>query len=127
MVDILHFIEFILVFVLVLIVLFIVLLVVVSKMPNDNPLKMVLSAFSHRLGATAGLLVIDPVATALPGVGEVWDLATIAWLIYFWYTFFKQLPVLHAAWNNAAQTAAPQRLTKLSFPQQQTSRQIKRR
>ena len=87
-----HFIEFLLVFILALVALFIVLLVVVSKMPNDNPLKMILSALSHRVGATVGLMVVDPVATVVPVVGEVWDVATIAWLIYFWYTFFKQLP-----------------------------------
>jgi hypothetical protein len=126
--DILHFIEFIFVFALALIVLFIVLLVVVFKMPNDNPLKMVFSALLYRLGATAGLMVIDPVATALPLVGEVWDLATIAWLIYFWYTFFKQLPAMHAASNNTAQAASPQRPTIPSFSRQpKPPPQIKRR
>jgi hypothetical protein len=90
--DFFHFIEFMFVFALALIALLIVLLIVVSKLPNDNPLKMILSALSHRVGATAGLMVVDPVATAVPVVGEVWDLATIIWLIYFWYTFFKQLP-----------------------------------
>jgi hypothetical protein len=90
--DILHFIEFLFAFVLVLFALLIVLLVVVSKMPDNNPLKMILSALSHRIGATAGLMIVDPIVTTVPVVGEVWDLATIAWLIYFWYTFFKQLP-----------------------------------
>src|SRR5271165_432700 len=99
--DILHFIEFMFLFALALIVPFIVLLVVVSKMPRDNPLRMILSALSHRVGATAGLMLVDPVATTVPVVGEVWDFATIAWLIYFWYTFFKQLPAMHAAWGNA--------------------------
>lgn len=120
--DILHFIELIFLFALALIVLFIVLLIVVLKMPNNNPLKMVLSALLHRLGATAGLMVIDPAATALPVVGEVWDLATIAWLIYFWYTFFKQLPAMH----NTAQRASPQRPTTPSFPRKPPPPQIKR-
>jgi hypothetical protein len=71
-------------------------------------------------------MVIDPVATTLPVVGEVWDLATIAWLIYFWYTFFKQLPVMYAAGNNTAQ-ASPQRRTAPSFRSQLTPPHIKRR
>jgi hypothetical protein len=125
--DILHFIEFIFAFALAVILLFIMLLIVVSKMPNGNPLKMILSALLHRLGATAGLMVIDPVATALPVVGELWDLATIAWLIYFWYTFIKQLPAMHAAGNNTAQAASRQRLTTPSFPRRPVPPQIKRR
>jgi hypothetical protein len=100
--DVLHFIEFILVLALALIALFIVLLIVVSMMPNSNPLKMILAAFAHRVGATAGLMMLDPVATTVPVAGEVWDLATMMWLIYFWYTFFKQLPAMREAWSNSA-------------------------
>jgi hypothetical protein len=60
--DILHFIEFMFVFALALIVLFVVLLIVVSKMPHDNPLRMILSALSRRVGVTGGLMIVDPVA-----------------------------------------------------------------
>ena len=101
--DVLHFIEFILVFALALVALFIVLLIVVSMMPKSNPLRIILTALAHRVGATAGLMMLDPVATALPPAGEVWDLVTIIGLIYFWYTFFKQLPVMRAAWSNSAE------------------------
>jgi hypothetical protein len=94
MADILHFLEFIIVCAFALLALFVVLLVVVSKMPRDNPLRMILSALSHRVGATAGLMIVDPVATGLPVVGEVFDLATIALLVYYWFTFFKQLVVM---------------------------------
>jgi hypothetical protein len=59
--EIFHFIEFMFVFALVLIALFVVLLVVVSKMPHDNPLRMILSALSHRVGVTGGLMIVDPV------------------------------------------------------------------
>ena len=101
--DVLHFIEFILVLALALLALFIVLLIVVSMMPKSNPLRIILTALAHRVGATAGLMMLDPVATALPAAGEVWDLITIIGLIYFWYTFFKQLPVMGAAWSNSPQ------------------------
>src|SRR6516225_8082006 len=104
--DVLHFIEFILVFALALFVLFIVLLIVVSMMPKNNPLRIILTALAHRVGATAGLMMLDHVATALPPAGEVWDLVTIIGLIYFWYTFFKQLPVMGAAWSNSAEQSS---------------------
>src|SRR5450432_3233798 len=95
--DFLHFVEVILVFIFALIVLFVALLIVVSVMPKSNPLKMILAALAHRVGATAGLMMLDPIATTVPVIGEVWDLATIVWLIYFWYTFFKQLPGSNSA------------------------------
>jgi hypothetical protein len=98
--DVLHFIEFILVFALALIALFTVLLIVVSMMPRSNPLRIILTALAYRVGATAGLMMLDPVATAVPAAGEVWDLVTIIGLIYFWYTFFKRLPAIRAAWSN---------------------------
>ena len=101
--DVLHFIEFILVFALALVVLFIVLLIVVSMMPKSNPLRIILTALAHRVGLTAGLMMLDPVVTALPAAGEVWDLVSIIGLIYFWYTFFKQLPAMRAAWSNSAE------------------------
>ena len=105
--DVLHFIEFILVFALALIALFIVLLIVVSMMPKSNPLRIILTALAHRVGLTAGLMMLDPVVTALPAAGEVWDLVSIIGLIYFWYTFFKQLPAMRAAWSNSAEHSSP--------------------
>ena len=49
-----------LIFVVVMFALLIALIVIVSKMPDDNPLKRVLTALSYRIGATAaaGLLAI---------------------------------------------------------------------
>jgi hypothetical protein len=47
-------------------------------------------------------MMFDPVATAVPVAGEVWDLVTIIGLIYFWYTFFNQLPSMRAAWGNSS-------------------------
>jgi hypothetical protein len=94
--DIFHFIEFMFVFALVLIALSVVLLVVVSKKPHDNPLRMILSALSHRVGVTGGLTIVDPVATGIPVAGELFDVVTLIFLIYYWYTFFKQLPAMRA-------------------------------
>lgn len=105
--DFLHFVEVILVFIFALIALFVALLIVASVMPKSNPLKIILAALAHRVGATAGLMILDPVATTVPVIGEVWDLATIVWLIYFWYTFFKQLSIVRAAGSNSAKDTTP--------------------
>jgi len=54
-----------LIFVVVMFALLIALIVIVSKMPDDNPLKHVLTALSYRIGATAaaGLLAIPILAS----------------------------------------------------------------
>jgi hypothetical protein len=49
-----------LIFVVVMFALLIALIVVVSKMPDDNPLKRILSALSCRLGATAAPFPSSP-------------------------------------------------------------------
>ena len=89
--DIFHFIEFMFEFALALLVLFFVMLYVVSKLPHNNPMRMILSALSQRVGATAALMFVDPVATAVPVVGEVFDLVTIIGLVIYWYTFFSHI------------------------------------
>jgi hypothetical protein len=89
--DFFHFIEFIFVFALAVLVLFFVLLFVVSKMPPDNPMRAVLTALSRRVGLTAALLFVDPLATAVPVGGEVFDVVTIIGLAIYWYTFFSHM------------------------------------
>ena len=78
-----------LIFVGVIAVLLIALVVAVSKMPNTNPLKRVLSALCYRLGATlaAGALAIpiEPV----PGLDVLYDIGVPILLIWYWFTFFK--------------------------------------
>src|SRR5262245_7643607 len=104
--DVLHFIEFILVFALALLALFIVLLIVVSMMRKCNPLRIILTALAQRVTATAGLMMLHHVAAALSPAGEGWDLLTIIGLIYFWHTFFEQLPVMQADWGNSGEHSA---------------------
>ena len=72
MADILHFLEFIIVCAFALLALFVVLLVVVSKMPRDNPLRMILSALSHRVGATAAVGALAIPIEQIPGLDAVY-------------------------------------------------------
>ena len=78
-----------LIFVAVITALLIALVVVISKMPDTNPLKRILTALSYRLGATlaAGALAIplEPV----PGIDVLYDIGVPILLIWYWCTFFR--------------------------------------
>ena len=78
-----------LIFVVVMFALLIALIVIVSKMPDDNPLKRVLTALSYRIGATAaaGLLAIpiEPIS----GLDVLYDIGVPVALIIYWISFFK--------------------------------------
>src|SRR5262249_42122010 len=67
----------------------IVLIVVISMLPDDNPLKRVLTALSYRIGATlaAGMIAV-PVEPIL-GLDVLYDIAIPIALIWYWFTFFR--------------------------------------
>jgi hypothetical protein len=78
-----------LIFIAVMFALCIVLIVVISQLPDDNPLKRLLTAFTYRVGAT---LVAGAVAVPLepiPGLDVLYDLAVPVALIWYWFTFFR--------------------------------------
>jgi hypothetical protein len=78
-----------LIFVAVMFALFIALIVAVSRLPDSNPLKRILTALSYRVGATfgAGLLAIP--LEPIPGLDALYDIGAPLALLYFWYTFFR--------------------------------------
>lgn len=63
--------------------------VVVSKMPNTNPLKRVLTALCYRLAATlaagAAAIPLEPV----PGIDLLYDIGVPLILVWYWFTFFR--------------------------------------
>ena len=69
--------------------LLVALIVVVSKMPDNNPLKRILTALSYRLGATlaAGALAVP--LEPIPGIDVLYDIGVPIVLIWYWFTFFK--------------------------------------
>ena len=78
-----------LIFVVVMTALLIVLVVVVSRMPDDNPLKRILTALSYRLGATAAAGAVAIPIEPIPGIDALYDIAVPVALIWYWYTFFR--------------------------------------
>jgi hypothetical protein len=78
-----------LIFIAVMFALCIVLIVVVSRLPDDNPLKRLLTAFTYRMGATlvAGAIAIP--VEPIPGLDVLYDLAVPFALIWYWFTFFR--------------------------------------
>ena len=77
------------IFVVVMAALLIVLIVVVSKMPDDNPLKRLLSALTYRVGATVAAGAVAIPIEPIPGIDVLYDFGVPILLIWYWFTFFK--------------------------------------
>jgi hypothetical protein len=80
-----------LIFTAVMTALLIVSVVVVSKMPNDNPLKRVLTALSYRVGATAAAGALAVPIEPIPGLDVVYDVGAPILLVMYWISFFRNL------------------------------------
>ena len=78
-----------LIFVVAMTALLIVLIVVVSKLPNENPLKRVLTALSYRVGATAAAGAMAIPVEPIPGLDALYDVAVPVALIWYWFTFSR--------------------------------------
>ena len=78
-----------LIFIAVMFALFIVVLVVVSKMPDDNPLKRILTALSYRVGMTLAAGVVAVPIEPIPGLDVLYDIGVPILLIWYWFTFFR--------------------------------------
>jgi len=78
-----------LIFIGVIAALLIALVVVVSKMPNTNPLKRVLTALCYRLGATLAAGAVAIPLEPIPGIDLLYDIGVPIVLIWYWYTFFR--------------------------------------
>ena len=78
-----------LIFVGVIVALLITLVVVVSRMPNTNALKRVLTALCYRLGATLAAGTVAIPLEPVPGIDLLYDIGVPIILIWYWYTFFR--------------------------------------
>jgi hypothetical protein len=78
-----------LIFIAVMFALCIVLIVVVSMLPDDNPLKRILTALSYRIGATLAAGMIAVPVEPIPGLDVLYDIAIPIALIWYWFTFFR--------------------------------------
>lgn len=78
-----------LIFIAVMFALCIVLIVVISILPNDNPLKRVLTALSYRVGATLAAGMVALPVEPIPGLDVLYDIAVPIALIWYWFTFFR--------------------------------------
>ena len=78
-----------LIFVGVIAALLVALVVVVSKLPDTNPLKRVLTALCYRLGATLAAGAVAIPLEPIPGIDVLYDIAVPIALIWYWWTFFQ--------------------------------------
>src|SRR5262249_7731362 len=78
-----------LIFVVAMTALLITLVVVISKMPDSNPQKRLLTALSYRLGATLTAAAVAVPLEPIPGIDTVYDIGVPIGLIWYWLTFFR--------------------------------------
>jgi len=90
--------------------LLIVLIVVVSKLPDTNPLKRILTALSYRVGATAAAGAIAIPVEPIPGLDALYDIAVPLVLVWYWYTFFRDVIRAPASTRPTQPPAAQPRL-----------------
>jgi hypothetical protein len=79
-----------LIFITVMFGLFVVLIVVISKSPDDNPLKKLMTALCYRVGATLGASVLAVPIEPIPGLDALYDIAVPIFILYYWFTFFRE-------------------------------------
>jgi hypothetical protein len=84
-------IKYLLLFTAAMFALFIILIVVISRMPDSNPLKRILTALSYRVGATFGATAVAIPLEPIPGVDVAYDVAAPLLLALYWFTFFRAL------------------------------------
>ncbi|RBP17524.1 hypothetical protein DFR50_10215 [Roseiarcus fermentans] len=87
-----------LIFVAAMAALLVALLVIVSRMPDDNPLKRMLTALSWRVGATAAAGLVAAPAAPIPGLDVAVEIGAPILLVWYWWTFFRGL------WADRART-----------------------
>jgi hypothetical protein len=80
-----------LIFVAVMTGLLIVLAVTISKMPDSNPLKRLLTALTYRVGATAAAGALAIPIEPIPGLDAAYDIAVPLLLLWYWFTFFRDV------------------------------------
>jgi hypothetical protein len=80
-----------LIFVAVMTGMLVVLVVTVSKMPDTNPLKRLLTALTYRVGATAAAGALAIPIEPIPGLDAAYDVAVPLLLIWYWFTFFRDV------------------------------------
>jgi hypothetical protein len=58
-------------------------------MPDDNPLKRILTALNYRLGATLAAGTVAIPVEPIPGLDVLYDIAVPIALIWYGFTFFR--------------------------------------
>jgi hypothetical protein len=96
-----------LIFVVVMTALLIVLIIVVSKLPDSNPLKRLLTALSYRVGATAAAGALAIPLEPIPGIDALYDIGVPILLVWYWLTFFRDAYRMHASRSRPDQQQSP--------------------
>jgi len=82
----------VLIFIAAMMALLVFFLIVVSLMPNDNPLKRLLTALTYRLGATVAAGVVAIPIEPIPLIDALYDIGVPIALIWYWFTLLRDAP-----------------------------------
>jgi hypothetical protein len=100
-----------LIFVGVIAALLVALVVVVSKLPDANPLKRVLTALCYRLGATLAAGAVAIPLEPIPGIDMLYDIGVPIALIWYWWTFFRDAHRMTRATSQPSPPHDPKQVT----------------
>src|SRR5689334_13548433 len=82
-------IRYLLIFLGLIFLLLMIVIAVLWKMSPTHPWRLVVAALARRVAATGGIALIDIPATAMQPLGDVWDIGSLIFLAWYWYTFFR--------------------------------------
>ncbi len=82
---------------------------IVSRLPRDSPLKRIVVALSARVAATAAVGVLAIPATPIAGLDAVIDIGAPIALLWYWWTFIRNLRATGAGLAPASKTGTAKR------------------
>ncbi len=76
----------------------IALALVLSAIPR-SPIRDFALGLTQRVGVTATALALAPPMDAIPISGEIYDIAALIGIAYYWYTFFQKQQRVEQPWR----------------------------
>ena len=76
------------------------LLAAIFVMHRNNRLRPILAALSYRVGATLGAGLVAIPIEPIPLIDMLYDVGVPILLLYYWYTFFRNIASTHATTHN---------------------------
>ena len=80
-------------------VILVTLVAAIFVMQRNNRLRPILAALSYRVAATLGASLVAIPVEPIPVIDMLYDVGAPIFLLYYWYTFFRNIASTHANTN----------------------------